>query len=117
MNRTLKKAVWVLAVFALLGAVALAGAEKSTKKDGQVTREYAVIGMTCGGCAAAVKMTLKRLEGVSAAKVSYEDGNAVVTFDPGRTGDEKIIQAVEKLGYKAKLQKNPKKNPKKDSDA
>ena len=41
------------------------------------------------------------LEGVLAAEVSYERREAVVEYDPAKTSPEKIVAAVEKLGYKA----------------
>ncbi len=57
-------------------------------------------GMTCGGCAAAVKLVLKKTVGVVDATVSYEEKLATVTYDPGKTTPEKIAAAIaEKLGY------------------
>ena len=57
-------------------------------------------GMTCGGCAAAVKLHLKRTEGVTAYDVSYENKRAEVTYDPDRTTPQKIADSVAKTGYR-----------------
>lgn len=60
-----------------------------------------ITGMTCGGCAIATRKVLTRLDGVSKADVSYEKGNAVVTYDPAKTSAEKMIAAIKTLGYTA----------------
>jgi len=61
-----------------------------------------ISGMHCEGCADGIKAMLKRTEGVMKADVSYEQKQAVVEYDAARTSPEKIMEAVEKLGYKAK---------------
>ena len=59
----------------------------------------AIEGMTCGGCAAAVKLQLKRTDGVTAYDVSYESKRAEVTYDPARTTPQKIAESVAQTGY------------------
>jgi len=62
----------------------------------------AIEGMTCGGCAAAVKMAAKGIDGVKDATVSYEEGKAEVTYDASKTTPEAIARVVsEKSGFKA----------------
>lgn len=56
-------------------------------------------GKTCGGCAAAVKLQLRRVEGVTAYEVSYESRRAEITYDPARTSPQKIAEAVAQTGY------------------
>lgn len=51
-------------------------------------------GMTCGSCATAVKLVLQKTPGVTASKVSYEEKQAVVTYDPAKTTPAKIAAAV-----------------------
>lgn len=46
---------------------------------------------------------LKRTPGVITAEVSFEQREAIVEYDPERTAPEKIIEAIEKMGYKAKV--------------
>lgn len=70
------------------------------------TSVFRVEGMTCGGCAAGLKMTLRKMEGVQKAEASYEERKAVVTYDPAKVKPEQIKSAIEKLGYKAALEKS-----------
>lgn len=65
-----------------------------------------ITGMTCAGCEAAVKIAAKRLDGVTSIDVSYANGKADVTFDPGKTTPEAIAKAVTTgSGFKAEVQK------------
>ncbi|PYQ53812.1 MAG: hypothetical protein DMF78_08080 [Acidobacteria bacterium] len=50
--------------------------------------------MTCAGCAAGVKIELKRMEGVMRYDVSYEKGEAEVSYDPAKTTPEKIAASL-----------------------
>jgi copper chaperone CopZ len=58
-----------------------------------------VNGMTCGGCENKVKSALIECAGVKDAKVSYKDGKAVVEVEKGKANKEKLIEAVEKVGF------------------
>jgi mercuric transport protein len=60
-----------------------------------------ISGMTCGGCVLGVRKVLMRLDGVARADVSYEKGNAVVTFDPKKASVRQMIAAIKTLGYTA----------------
>ena len=64
-----------------------------------MTRTFAVKGMTCEGCQAAVTRVLKKVEGVSAAVVDLRGHQATVTFDPGRAAPETLAAAVKNAGY------------------
>lgn len=65
------------------------------------TTTLKIEGMTCGGCVPAVKLQLKRTEGVVAYEVSFEKGEAVVRYDPAKTTPAKIAESVTKTGYTA----------------
>ena len=78
----------------LLGCGSIVGATESTAKTTLVVK-----GMTCGGCVAAVKVQLKKTEGVTAYEVSLERGEADVTYDPSRTDPKKIAESVSKTGF------------------
>lgn len=92
----MKKALSVLAV-AALGLVPVARAADSAKTI------LAIKGMTCGGCVAAVKVQLKRTEGVSAYEVSLEKAEAEVSYDPAKTEPKKIADSVSKTGFEASV--------------
>jgi copper chaperone CopZ len=67
-----------------------AGMEKATFK---------VKGMTCASCETTIKLALERDPGVGRAEVSYDRGEAVVEYDPRKTGPEKLRQAIDDTGY------------------
>lgn len=80
-------------------ATSVAQAQETAKCTLKVT------GMTCGGCAAAVKSAAKKVDGVKEADVSYEKGLAEVTYDPAKTTPKAIAQAItERSGFKAEVQ-------------
>ena len=61
-------------------------------------------GMTCDGCSQTVKQALERDAGVSEARVSWEDGIAEVTYDPGATDEEQILASrVFRRKYRAEF--------------
>ena len=62
-----------------------------------------VAGMTCGGCVIGTRKVLTRLPGVTKADVSYERGEAVVTYDPAKVTVAQMVAAVKTLGYTATL--------------
>jgi Cu+-exporting ATPase len=57
--------------------------------------------MACVVCAATVRKTVKSLDGVSRVEVSLEKRSARVTYAAGRLSPERIVAAIDKLGYKA----------------
>lgn len=62
-----------------------------------------VEGMYCDSCAAGIKAMLKRTTGVISAEVSYKQKDAIVDFDAEQITPEKIAEAINNLGYKAKV--------------
>ncbi len=67
------------------------------------TVELEIKGMTCEGCAAAIKDKLLEMPGVAAADVDYPAGHARVKFDPVKTDPSKLMAAIGSLGYEALL--------------
>ena len=51
----------------------------------------------------AVKRALEGLEGVSRADVSFRGKRARVTFDPAKVSVEQLIEAVNRIGFRASL--------------
>ena len=90
---------------AALVTVGLVGTSSASDAGAEtLTRVFDVEGMTCGGCEVAVKRSVGKLEGVDTVKASHEDGRAEVTYDPGKVTIEQIVEAIEKLGYQAKVE-------------
>lgn len=92
-----------------LGAIQFAGRANDKSLRGPIfqaaqthaTVAFDVKGMTCAGCEYGVRKVLIRLPGVSRADVSYEKRRALVTYSPGAVTVEKMIAAIQTLGYKA----------------
>lgn len=58
-----------------------------------------VEGMSCNHCVQAVESALKRLEGVTEAKVSLADKNVTVQYDDSKVNVETMKAAIEDQGY------------------
>ena len=55
--------------------------------------------MTCAACAVKIETTVKKLEGVNDAVSNYGNCTATVDYDPDAVPREKIVRAIEKIGY------------------
>ena len=64
--------------------------------------QISIKGMTCTGCEEHVKVEIGKLPGITQLEVSYEDENAVVSFDESQTNIEEIKSAIGNTGYKVK---------------
>ena len=60
-----------------------------------------VEGTSCVSCAARVKRSLKRIEGVRQVEVSLEHREAVVRITPDKVSPGRLEAAINELGYKA----------------
>lgn len=65
------------------------------------TVTFDVKGWTCGSCAAATRIALKKLDGVEEVKTDHGNREAKVTYDDSKVTSEQVVQSIEKLGYKA----------------
>ncbi|WP_111858469.1 heavy metal translocating P-type ATPase [Acinetobacter sp. CFCC 10889] len=64
--------------------------------------ELTIEGMTCASCVARVEKALKKVEGVQQANVNLATEQAWIQTD-AHVSSERLIQAVQKAGYDAKL--------------
>jgi P-type Cu+ transporter len=64
--------------------------------------ELPIEGMTCSSCAGRVEKSLNELDGVEAT-VNFATERASVSFDPARVAAERLVEAVEGVGYSASL--------------
>jgi Cu+-exporting ATPase len=64
--------------------------------------ELPIEGMTCASCASRVEKRLNKLDGVTAS-VNYATERAAVDYDPGSVAPERLVEAVEAVGYSAAL--------------
>ena len=65
------------------------------------TATFSVKGWTCGSCAASTRIALKKVDGVEDVKTDLEKAAVVVTYDDTKVEPDKMVQAIERLGYKA----------------
>lgn len=84
--------------------ILLSVAVVATAADAQ-TVVLTISGMHCEGCASGIEAMVKRTEGVIKVDVSYEAREATVQYDPAKASPEKVIAAIEKMGYKAAVKK------------
>ncbi len=64
---------------------------------------FSVSGMHCNSCAQLIEIELQDLPGVKTANVDYASEKAIVEFDAAKLTEQKIIEAIKKSGYSAKL--------------
>lgn len=64
---------------------------------------FPVEGMTCASCVSRVTHSLRKVNGVQAAKVNLANESATVRFDPALTDIESLAGAVESAGYAARV--------------
>lgn len=106
--RSLSGLAAVLIFLATGSLVAETGVPKpeATLKAAQ-TVTLSVEGMTCASCVGHIRKTVSAIDGVREVKVSLEKRNAEITFDPSKTSAEKLVSAINGLGYKAKVKGAP----------
>ena len=62
---------------------------------------FALEGMSTGGCSSKVVDALKAIDGVNAAAVDYQTGEAVVSINADKTNADAILAAIAAIGYEA----------------
>ncbi|RLM74949.1 putative copper-transporting ATPase HMA5 [Panicum miliaceum] len=79
------------------------GAAEEEEEEEEKVAVFAVTGMTCSACAGSVEKAIKRLPGIHDAAVDVLGGRAQVVFYPAFVSEEKIREAIEDVGFEAKL--------------
>lgn len=69
------------------------------------TVKLSVPGMTCAACPITVKKALSKVDGVSQVAVTFENREAVVTFDDAKTNIQALTRATANAGYPATVRK------------
>ena len=83
----------------LLASLALASLVATPVWAATQTVTLAVPGMTCAACPITVKTALTKVDGVTKAEVSFENREAIVTFDDAKTNVQALTKATEDAGY------------------
>jgi Cu+-exporting ATPase len=79
---------------------------KQTQTESQADKalqaeKYIVSGMTCAACQANIQKAVCKLDGVEGAEVNLLTNEMSVRFDPNAVDSDRIISAVERIGYGA----------------
>ena len=69
-----------------------------------ITLKIDIEGMTCPLCTTAIKKSLKKIKGVTKAKVKLHSKIATVTFSEDVT-QKQLLDAIEDVGYHGKIRK------------
>ncbi|RKE37430.1 mercuric ion binding protein [Paraburkholderia sp. BL23I1N1] len=67
------------------------------------TVTLSIPGMTCAACPITVKHALSNVKGVEKTDVSFEQREAIVTFDDGKTNVQTLTRATTDAGYPSSL--------------
>lgn len=105
-----KVAVWFVTFIA---AVAIAfpyfGVAPSSSINaavqGKAIVTLSIEGMTCEACAKGIEGLLASIKGVRKANVEYEQGRAVVEYDPAIVQPQAFVDRINESGYTAKISK------------
>ena len=66
------------------------------------TTTFKLSGMHCASCAMNIDFMLEDLEGVEESNTNYAKQESTVQFNSQKIDHEKIISAINKLGYQVK---------------
>ncbi len=89
----------------LAAAVTLAVALSAPAYAATKTITLSVSNMTCAACPITVKKALSKVDGVEKAEVSYENKEAVVTYDDEKTSVDALTKATDGAGYPSAVKK------------
>lgn len=67
------------------------------------TVTLSVPGMTCAACPITVKHALSKVAGVEKTDVRFEQREAIVTFDDGKTNVKALTKATTDAGYPSSI--------------
>ncbi len=67
--------------------------------DGTLGMDVAVEGISCGACIARIESAVKRLPGVTEARLNFTNRRLHVAWDDGQIKPSQILSAIETAGY------------------
>ena len=63
----------------------------------------AVEGMVCHSCVSNIESNISKLDGVREVKVSLEDKNTRISYNPRLVNPDKLVSEIDSLGFEAKV--------------
>lgn len=106
------KSIRLVAIFLTVGALLSVSVCCTQRAHAQGSAETApamatvtlhIEGMSCPSCSVAVRIALKKLDGVRDARVSVQAKRAVVDYVPAKVSPQQLVDAVNRLGYEASI--------------
>ena len=87
----------------LMGCAENSNKSKQTdvNQANNVSVQISIEGMSCMSCVANVKKTLSDLNGINEVKISLENKNATLQYNPNIISIDKIKQSINEIGYNA----------------
>src|SRR3989344_1192277 len=67
------------------------------------TSTLKISGMHCASCSTILIKALQKVDGVKSAVVNYSTEKGTVTYNPAKTNEQTLVQAVQKKGYGAEV--------------
>jgi len=64
-----------------------------------IKNTYKIKGMHCASCASIIEKTIKKVDGVESANVSYGTEGVKLSYDESKTNLKNISEKIEKFGY------------------
>jgi Cu+-exporting ATPase len=92
----------ILSLEDIAGRVAGLGFELEIPSS-DVTLDLALTGMTCASCSARIEKVVGGLDGIRSMQVNLAAETGVVVFDPGTINKRQILEAIDRLGFKAEV--------------
>ena len=86
-------------------AAKYAAAAETVDQTTGTKASFMVAGLTCGSCSEKVTAALDKIEGVLAAAVDYQTGEAKVAFDAEKTSPKKLMAAIKASGFEVEVDK------------
>ena len=111
-KRTAVMPAWLIVVAIVvlgaggLGVIVARKQHAEVSVNAEVTGEMKTVlipvqGMSCVVCAASVKKALQSIDGVQEAEISLERREARVRYGEDKVTPERLVAAINELGYKA----------------
>mgnify|MGYP004001965981 CR=1 FL=1 len=91
-------------LFGLVSVPAVYAEPSSPMKSSRRTVLLNVQNMTCSMCKFTIKKALSSVAGTEKVRVNFEDKTATVTFNPQKTNNHALIEAITNAGYPATVQ-------------
>lgn len=68
-----------------------------------IKKKFKILDMHCSSCALTIDMDLEELDGIKKAQTSYAKAETEIEFDTNKVSEEKILETIQKSGYKVVL--------------